>query len=76
MRGSRLNDYLARRGARVTRLFASRIEAPGRAPRITTVTVEHAGAWKPIGIVAGALVLVLGAAELVTLGRMRAARIA
>ena len=51
-------------------------EATPAAPRVTTVTVEQAGAWKPIAIVAGALVLVLGAAELITLGRMRAARIA
>jgi hypothetical protein len=40
------------------------------------VTVEKtdAGAWKAIAVGAGALVLVLGAAELVTLGRLRGVR--
>jgi hypothetical protein len=53
------------------RHYASYGEPPGAARRATTVTIEDAGAWRPAAIVAGALVLVLGAAELVTLGRLR-----
>ena len=50
-------------------------DAPAAAqPR--TVTVEKSGgaAWKVLAVGAGALALGIGAAELVTLGRLRALR--
>jgi hypothetical protein len=45
------------------------------ATQTRTVTVEKDNsAWKALAIGAGALVLVLGAAEIVTLGRLRGQR--
>ncbi len=40
----------------------------------STVEKTDAGAWKALAVGAGALVLVLCAAELVTLGRLRSVR--
>ena len=43
-------------------------------PIVVTTESGDSGTWKLLAIGAGALVLVLGAAELVTLGRLRAVR--
>ena len=43
-------------------------------PRAVAAESGDSGGWKLVAIGAGALVLVLGAAELVTLGRLRAVR--
>jgi hypothetical protein len=49
---------------------------PALEPRTVAAEQDGPGAWRLIAIGAGALVLVLGAAELVTLGRLRAVRAA
>ena len=47
--------------------------APARAPAVAS---GDSGTWKVVALGAGALVLVLGAAELVTLGRLRRTTVA
>ena len=56
------------------RYYSSYGEPAASQPRVVTVEKNDAGAWKALAVGAGALVLVLCAAELVTLGRLRSVR--
>jgi hypothetical protein len=56
------------------RYYSSYGEAAAVQPRTVTVEKAGGGAWKGVAVGAGALVLVLSAAQFVTLGRLRALR--
>ena len=66
----------ARDGAALSqeRYYSSYGEPAASQPRVVTVEKTDAGAWKALAVGAGALVLVLCGAELVTLGRLRSVR--
>jgi hypothetical protein len=56
------------------RYYSSYHASAAAQPRAVAGESDGAGAWKAVAIGAGALVLVLGTAELVTLMRLRALR--